>query len=245
MKKLMKAIAFATVMCMLLSTAAFAAVEVTDYATKAVEVTVEGVQNGEQVALIITKDGADFTKENILFVDQKAAGASTAVFNTVITDNTVETVDVYAGFASNSTSQAVLVAEDVDLTEEIVVEITVTLANVQIVNDITEVENEAGYVISKADPDTKGAVVRFELSIANAEAGDIEGMFWVLDVKNDETQATATKYVAADAAIVDALGSVLTGNVAITAALNSTGYTVTGAKALLSVKGEEVELVKE
>jgi len=243
MKKLMKAIAFATVMCMLLSTAAFAAVEVTDYATKAVEVTVEGVQKGEQVAIIITNDGSSFTKENVLFVDQKAAGASTAVFNTAI-EADVETVDVYAGFASNSTSQVVLVAEDVDLTEEIVVEITVTLADVQIVNDITEVV-EDDVVISTADPDTKGAVVRFELSIANAVAGDIEGMFWVLDVKNDQTQATATKYVAADAAIVDALGSVLTGNVAITAALNSTGYTVTGAKALLSVKGEEVELVKE
>ncbi len=242
MKKFMKAIAFATVMCLVLSTAAFAAVEVTDYATKAVEVTVEGVQKGEQVAIIITRDGSSFTEANVLFVDQKAAGASTAVFNTAITAD-VETVDVYAGFASNSTSQVVLVAEDVDLTAP-VVEITVTLADVQIVNDITEVV-EDDFVISTADPDTKGAVVRFVLNVANAAAGDIEGMFWVLDVKNDETQATATKYVAADAAIVDALGSVLTGDVAITAALNSTGYTVTGAKALLSVKGEEVELVKE
>ncbi|MBQ3022787.1 MAG: hypothetical protein IJD91_05665 [Clostridia bacterium] len=240
MKKFMKAIAFATVMCLVLSTAAFAAVEVTDYATKTVAVTVEGVQKGEQVAIIITRDGANFTKENILFVDQKAAGTSTAVFNTAITAD-VETVDVYAGFASNALSSAVLVANDVELTAA--VEISITLSDVQIKNDITEavVDGET----STVDPDTKGAVVYLKVSVANATAGDIEGMAWVFEVENDDTKATATKYAAADANIVAALGSVLTGDVEIAAALDSTGYTVTGAKVLLSVNGEEVELVKE
>ncbi len=243
MKKFMKAIAFATVMCLVLSTVAFAAAEITDYTTKAITVTVEGVQKGEQVAIIITKNGADFTKENILFVDQKAAGASTAVFNTTITEADVETVDVYAGFASNSASAAVLVAADVELTTEEVVEITVTLKDVQIVNDITEV-TENDVVISSAEPDTKAALVYFKINVANAEAGDIAGMAWAFVVQNDETEVEATKYAEADSTIVAALGSVLTGDVEIAAALDSTGYTVTDAKVLLSVKGEEVELAE-
>ncbi len=245
MKKFMKAIAFATVMCLVLSTAAFAAVEV-DFDTKAVDITVEGAQTGEQVALIITKGDAEdytFSKDTILFVDQNATGE----FATTIVGE-VETIDVYAGYASNTGAKAVLVAEDVELTKEEVLELTITLADVQIENNITftEANAELGYVAHRAAEGTKGAVVKLTLNVANATAEDeIAGMFWGFEVKNDETAATATKYVRADQTIVDAINSkVLSGGIELAAALNSTGYEITGAKAVLSVNGEDVELVK-
>ena len=240
MKKFMKAIAFATVMCLVLSTVAFAAVEINEE-TKAVEITVEGAKTGEQVAIIIVEAGAEeFTAETILYVDQKASKN----FSTAITG--VDAIDVYAGYASNNSGEAVLVAENVALEEEEVLQLTITLANVTIVNDITEVKNEHGFVISKPDPETKAAVVKFTINVANAaETDEIAGMAWVFEVKNDETQATDTKYAAADATIVSALNSgVLSGSVEIAAAVNSTGYTITAAKALLSVNGSEVELAE-
>ncbi len=249
MKKFMKAIAFATVMCLVLSTAAFAAVEVTDYATKAVKITVEGVQKGEQVALIVAEAGAeDLNKDTIVFVDQKAAGNSTAVFNATLTG--VEAIDVYAGFASNSKGTAVLVAEDVALTEEEEeVTITVTLADVEIVDDITETaaNAELGYVAHKADEGTKGAVVKFELNVANAtETDEIAGMFWGFIVKADGADVTEEKFVRADQNIVDAINDgIIDGAIEIAAAFESTGYTVEDAYAVLSVNGEDVELVEE
>ena len=249
MKKFMKAIAFVTVMCLALSTVAFAANEdvAVDFEAKTLEITVKGAQKGEQVAIIVTNDGAGVTEENVLFVDQKAAGAETAVFNANVSEASGETVDIYAGYAS--VGEAVLVAADVSIVKEEEEEpaITITLADVQIVNDITEVKNEHGFVISKPDAETKAAVVKFTINVADAAETDaIAGMAWVFEVKNDETQATATKYAAADATIVAAINSgLLAGNVEIAAAVNSTGYTITAAKALLSVNGNEVELVKE
>lgn len=241
MKKFMKAIAFATVMCLALSTAAFAAVEV-DYATKTANITVEGAQAGEQVAIIVTEAGAtEFTKDTILFVDQKAS----KTFSAKITKAGVEAIDVYAGYATNNTGEAVLVAEDVALEEEEVLELTITLANVQIVNAITEVM-EDGYVVSRADEDTKAAVVKFTLNIANGTADSVAKMGWAFEVKNDETAETTTKYADADATIVAAINSgLLAGSVEIAAALDSTGYTVNDAFALITTVGGKQLTVEE
>ena len=238
MKKFMKAIAFATVMCLVLSTVAFAAVEVNEE-TKALEITVEGAKAGEQVAIIITTaDATEFTAETILYVDQKASKN----FSTTITG--VEMIDVYAGYASNNSGEAVKVIDDFEFPEEEVPQLTITLANVTIVNGITEADDADGKMNAKEG--TQGAVVKFTINVANATNADaIAGMAWVFEVKNEETQATATKYAAADATIVAALNSgVLSGNVEIAAAVDSTGYTITAAKALLSVNGSEVELAE-
>ncbi len=249
MKKFMKAIAFVTVMCLALSTVAFAANEdvAVDFEAKTLEITVKGAQKGEQVAIIVTNDGAGVTEENILFVDQKAAGAETAVFNANVSEASGETVDIYAGYAS--VGEAVLVAADVSIVKEEEEEpaITITLADVEIVNDIKVVEIDDKGSTSNAWDGTTGSVVKFTINVANgAETDAIAGMAWVFEVKNNETQATATKYAAADAKIVAAINSgILSGNVEIAAAVNSTGYTITAAKALLSVNGNEVELVKE
>ena len=154
-------------------------------------------------------------------------------------------ITVIGAGAVGSSIGYLLVAENVELEEEEeVVELTITLADVEIVNNITEVDYDGKGSLNVADAGTKGAVVKFTINVANAAETDaIAGMAWVFEVKNDETQATATKYAAADATIVAALNSgILSGSVEIAAALNSTGYTITGAKALLSVAGESVEL---
>ena len=237
MKKFMKAIAFATVMCLVLSTVAFAANEdvVVDYATKTVEVTVENVQKGEQVAIIITKgDAADysFTTETILFVDQKAAGASTAVFETAITDDSVEAIDIYAGYASNSAANAVKVANDIALEQDTVI----TLVAAQVIDDVTAASNYDADAMGEVDPGTKGSVVYLKINATNVAAGDLTKMFWAFHV--DKEGVKDTKYVAGD---VDGLGlgSVLTGDVEIAAAFESTGYTVEAANAIFLVKGED------
>ncbi len=109
MKKFIKAIAFVTVMCMALSTVAFAAAEgtatqdATDY--KQVNVTVTGASKDEQVALLIVPKGAGTSSATIHYIDQKAAvetagGDVEASFTAPldVTDGTE--VDVYVGYSS-------------------------------------------------------------------------------------------------------------------------------------------------
>ena len=120
MKKLMKAIALATVMCMLMSVAAFASEAVLDQnaaRTLNVTVTYEGLAT-DQVSLVVVPAGAAIAQGNILYVDQKAAADGTATFTAPIADATVTAVDVYAGYAkyAAANSAAELVAEDLALT---------------------------------------------------------------------------------------------------------------------------------
>ena len=113
MKKLMKAIAFATVMCMLLSVSAFAANPdavldaETDYKFD-VTVTTGGP---DQVALLILKNGTeleDAASGNILYINQEAAvavenGGYAVTFEDVQVDGEDVTngkVDIYAGYAT-------------------------------------------------------------------------------------------------------------------------------------------------
>lgn len=100
MKKFMKAIAFVTVMCMALSTVAFAAGSVPETALdKTFQVTVTGAGN-EQVALMVVAAGA--TNFNTpLYIDQKASENDNVAFEAVLTNTDVEAVDVYVGYASN------------------------------------------------------------------------------------------------------------------------------------------------
>jgi hypothetical protein len=105
MKKLMKAIAFATVMCMLLSTVAFAAQEATvNSAKNGINVTVEA-EEGTQVALLILAKGTalkDAASGNILFIDQKPAAASGATF-TDVSIGSAKAADVFVGYEGNKT----------------------------------------------------------------------------------------------------------------------------------------------
>lgn len=112
MKKLMKAIAFATVMCMLLSTAAFAANpdavldSETDYKF---DVTVT-TGSAEQVALLILKNGTeleDAASGDILYINQDEAVAVNGGYAVTFEDVQVDAadvedgmVDIYAGYAT-------------------------------------------------------------------------------------------------------------------------------------------------
>ena len=120
MKKLMKAIALATVMCMLMSVAAFASEAVLDQnaaRTLNVTVTYEGLAT-DQVSLVVVPTGAAIEEGNILYVAQDAAVNGTATFTAPIADATVTAVDVYAGYAkyADANSKAEKVATNLALT---------------------------------------------------------------------------------------------------------------------------------
>lgn len=182
MKKLMKAIAFATVMCMLLSTAAFAANKAeltsTDYV---VAVKVEtSAQEAEQLALLIVKAGTTLSElkdTDIAYVDQKATEAVTTSDSTVYTADfgnvtiadTFDAVDVYAGYASaNSTTAPVEVGKNISLKN--VKAITVSVANKAQKSDI----------MSEAK-DAVGAAVSMDVTFANNDGRKLSKIIWALD----------------------------------------------------------------
>ena len=235
MKKFMKAIALLAVMSLVLSTVAFAAVEVTDYATKSVSITVQNVEKGEQVAILITTgDATEFKTETILFVDQKVANDTSVVFEAEITDPSVNTIDIYAGYESNTSNDAVKVGNDIPVVQET----KLTLVAVQVVNDVAEDENYDEETMAKVNEGTKGSVVWLKLNATNVAAGDLTQMWWAFHVTDAEGKAD-TKYSVGNVASLG-LGTVLSGDVEIAAAFESTGYTVTGANAIFLLKGEDV-----
>ena len=130
MKKFMKVLALALALCMVLSVSAFAAVGETgktvDTNAHTVTFTVTGLNAGEQVALLVLRDGAELataSESNILYIDQKAVatGATTVDFTATIAASTEtvnnDVVDVYVGSQSinSDKSGAWMVYEDVEV----------------------------------------------------------------------------------------------------------------------------------
>ena len=120
MKKLLKVVALATVMCMLLSSAAFASFgEATgDKDTDLVTVNVVNAGANEQVVLLIVDNDVEslaaVTDAQIQFIDQKQADASGAVnFGAVAIKEADKVVDVYVGSANTNGPQKL--GEDIDL----------------------------------------------------------------------------------------------------------------------------------
>ena len=240
MKKFMKAIAFITVMCLALSTVAFAAnkAEVTDYEAKKVTITVENVKQGEQVAIIIAKNDTanyDFNTESILFIDQKVAPSTSVVFEAEVTDTSVSAIDIYAGYESNTSANAVQVGNDIPLT----LETKLTLVAAEVIDDVTARGNYDEETMAKVNEGEKGSVVWLKLNATNVAAGDLTKMFWAFHVTKHGTSETDTRYSVGDVAGLG-LGTVLTGDVEIAAAFESTGWEVTGANAIFQLKGEDV-----
>lgn len=191
MKKLMKAIAFATVMCMLLSVSAFAEEVVTnpkatldpnaDY-NLTVEVTASGT---EQVALLVLKAGTELSAASdttIYYINQDAATEGKATFNVVLNKATLSNetkVDVYAGYASNGTNPAVSV-KGVDVVNAN--ELSIVLADgVTVIPDVDKSENElikaaVGKVTEKPEGDIGGlayATVKFENATAKTSVTNV------------------------------------------------------------------------
>ena len=243
MKKLMKAIAFATVMCMLLSTAAFAANEdVTVDESKVITVNVTGATAGEQVSLVVVAgDTTDYTFNNdtILYVNQTAAVSGGATFTNVNVPADVETIDVYAGYASNTAAQAEKVADNVPL--ETVAEITVAInGTVTIINNVEGKAAEEGITLEATENDIGGLVI-LPVKFENVPA--VTKMFWAFGIDGDgDGAADSHKYVAGNVSTLG-LGSALEGTVQIGAAFNNGTKANSGADALNIVSANAIFLI--
>ena len=121
MKKLLKVVAVAMVMCMLLSTAAFAnyGAAIGDKETKIISANVLGAGANEQVVLLIVNAGvavADATEAEIMYIDQKQADANgAATFSNILIKDTEQKVDIYVGSAATNGPQ--LIGEDIDVSD--------------------------------------------------------------------------------------------------------------------------------
>ncbi len=176
MKKFMKAIAFVTVMCMALSTVAFAetGAALDETVPKQVNVTVEGAGNGEQVALYIVAEGGD-TDDTPLYIDQKAANASgVASFVAPIANETVKKVEVFVGYATYANETPTLGALHVD-----------TVALEKAITKVTVVKVAADAVQGGETEDLKaqeqtGAGVWGEFSVEAPAGVEASKMIWAI-----------------------------------------------------------------
>lgn len=175
MKKFMKAIAFATVMCMLLSTVAFAAAS--DIVEGKVTVTVEhtGVTDGEQLALIATKatvaSAAAITKDDILDIKQIAfaSGTATAELGT----KTETSVKIFYGYQSAGVDSAQFFEAGVAQVEE---ELKIVLnGDIVVIPDAAADPRYVGEPIAQSD---KGALVYATVSFENYDNEVVTNIGW-------------------------------------------------------------------
>ena len=120
MKKFMKAIAFVTVMCMALSTVAFAAGNaVLGDTEKVLDITVTGAGDDQVALMVVASDATNF--DTPLYIDQKGAVDGTAEFTAVLTNANVEAVDIYVGYATyaDKNNAPEKIGEDVAITNPI------------------------------------------------------------------------------------------------------------------------------
>ncbi|MBQ8765078.1 MAG: hypothetical protein IJZ12_04070 [Clostridia bacterium] len=207
MKKFMKAIAFVTVMCMALSTVAFAAGTLGEATDKTFTVTVTGAGN-DQVALMVVAavegdNNPAYNFSNPLYIDQTAAAGDEgkAEFTAKIAAD-VDAVDVYVGYASNPDTTKAAYLGEVALVEPVT---AITVAKVDAFNtgNITENETES------AESDY-GYGYACKFTITAPDGVSAQKMVWAITYKVDENN---TRTVYSDSVNVSAFGygSVLTG----------------------------------
>jgi hypothetical protein len=162
MKKLLKAVALATVMCMLLSTAAFASFgEATgNEETKLINANVVNAGANEQVVLLIVdkevEDLAAVEDGDIMYIDQKEADSAGAVsFKNIAIKDTETIVDIYVGSAKTGGPQ--LIGNDVDVSEAKVITL-VESADAIITASTESAEGVKGYAAA-ITVDTKGLTI--------------------------------------------------------------------------------------
>ena len=185
MKKLLKAVALATVMCMLLSTAAFASFgEATgDRDTDLVTVNVINAGANEQVVLLIVDgdvaDLASVTDAQIQFIDQKEADASGAVnFGSVAVKEADKVVDVYVGSANTNGPQKL--GEDIDLS---------AVKNITIAEELG-----ADAIITTHSESANGKMPGFGVAITvNIPEGlEVSKMIWGFKLSNESFRRYST-----------------------------------------------------
>ena len=184
MKKLLKAVALATVMCLLLSTAAFANYgEATgDKATKLIDANVINAGANEQVVLlIVAKDVAvaDATEADIMYIDQKQANASgVATFTGIAIKDTETVVDIYVGSAATNGPQ--LIGNDIDI------------ADVKVITLATELGGDA--IITTHSESANGKMPGFGAAITvNIPEGlTVDKMIWGFKLSNENFRRYST-----------------------------------------------------
>ena len=186
MKKFMKAIAFVTVMCMALSTVAFAADAVgsaTKVDDKSLTVTVTEAAANEQIALYIVAESATAsTADTPLFIDQKGADANGDATFTAKFDGTVEAVHVFVGYGKFATANNRAADLGAVTLKEATTAITVTKA-------------EAGKVLKNEDAEADfGSAFAFEFAITTPDGVSAQKMVWAITYATDENGGTETVY---------------------------------------------------
>ncbi len=183
MKKLFKAVAFVTVMCMLLSTAAFASYgEATgSKEKKLIDANVVGVGENEQVVLlIVAKDVAvaNATEDDIMYIDQKQADSTgIAAFNNIAIKDTETVVDVYVGSAATGGPQ--LIGDNIDIAD---------------VKVITLATGEDAIITAYANGGAGGVTKGFAAAITvNIPVGlTVSKMIWGFKLENEDFRRYST-----------------------------------------------------
>lgn len=211
MKKFMKAIAFVTVMCMALSTVAFAANEgiLTKVDEKTLDVTVTAAGPNEQVALYIVAESATAsTADTPLFIDQKGADNAGRADFTAKFDGTVEAVRVFVGYAANTSGSAVDLGA-VTL-KEAVTKVTVTKANVTLLKE-KQAESDIGQIYT----------VAFDVEAPQGSTVTATNMIWAITYTDEVNNVTDTVYSEAVDASGYGIGAVMDGAVTLAVAFNN------------------------
>ena len=209
MKKFMKALAFATVMCMLLSVVAFANPaatldQTTDY--KFTVTVTTGSNDAEQVSLLVVKNTATLASlqnTDILYVGQAASADGSAVFADVVVNSanvTNDKVDIYAGYAS---ANGPAVCCD-DFTVVNARDLTITLAEVEIVEDVkawTNLTDAMKEELASQLPEREiASLVRAKVNFANIGSNVIDRVGWefVTSAGSRYAELDATGYAILD-----------------------------------------------
>lgn len=234
MKKFMKAIAFVTVMCLALSTVAFAAgsAELSE-TEKVVNITVTGADDDQVALVVVASDATDLSDP--LYIDQKAAVDGTAVFTAVLTNAEVEAVDVYVGYATYAAAgndEPEKIGDDVAITNPIT-EVTIVKTGATITENV------------KAQEQT-GNGVAIEFDVVAPDGVSATNMIWA--IRYTDAEDDKVKYSQSFDVAEYGIGTVLTEGIQLGLAfLNGSDLndidpvTITGVDAIfLFTDGEEV-----
>lgn len=198
MKKFMKAIAFATVMCMLLSTAAFAADLTIADSKVTVTVNAGAAAANEQIAFVVSTatTAAGIATGNIKDVQQVAldgTGSKTIELST----GDAEEATVFYGYKGVDAAQSFTAAAVVQPSDKVVI------TNVDILTDAeinAYADGKEGFVLPTTDTDKAGAIIA-TVDVQKEEGKTIAGMFWSIR----HNGANGVAYVAADETIFSVL----------------------------------------
>ncbi len=226
MKKFMKAIAFVTVMCMALSTVAFAhSVPQTANADKTFKVTVTDAGTDQVALMVVEAANGNYDFSNPLYIDQQGANAGTAEFTAKIAKD-VTAVDVYVGYASNPTpdNKAAYLGK-VDLVQPIT-EVTIAKVDTEIIQSV-------------AGEQQIGAGVAITFDVEAPKNVSATNMIWAIRYTEDGVEKV--KYTEAFDVTEYAIGTVLKSGVQLGLAFLN-GFTREGEE-IASVEITDVDVI--